>query len=292
VFGLLDIVHNFAQFSTYECQVYGAGGGCFSIGGRYADSNSPDTWSYGGVMQAGYKLTDQVRIGAFVDQTFDADGQDIDLDKNTPMFGFNLIWNQNPDWLGFQLKLGNTYQNLDANIHRATIGASQNANGDTEFTAQTYLAQASYRFLSDSKKSLYEPVFAARYSQVKMDGFTDNAGAPLIYNSAKNETTSLIMGMKTRHQLAPKWYALLDVAVEHDIDDDEDQLTARINGMTSSFSSASFNSTDDKTRLLGSLGGIYMITPNQQLEAKYYVQESRYNNNEDTLLFANYSLGF
>ena len=292
VAGQINNNMNFAHMTTYDCQVYGEQGGCLSIGGRYLDTSSPSGSSFGAVMVGGYKLNDQLRVGGFVDQSFRSRTQNIDLDMNTPMIGFNLVWNQDPAHLGVQLKLANTFQNLDADINRASIGASQAASGNTDIQAQSYLAELSYRYQLN-KEILLQPLLALRYSRVKMDGYVEeDVSAPIRFASNRDRNGTLILGLKTFHQLTQKLNVNANIGYEKDITNHRDNLQASISGMTSSFAGVDPALNIDKTRFFASLGAKYAIDNTQQLEATAYVQQNRYNHGEARVLYLNYSVGF
>ena len=292
VAGQINNNMNFAHMTTYDCQVYGEQGGCLSVGGRYLDTSSPSGSSFGAVMVGGYKLNDQLRVGGFVDQSFRSRTQNIDLDMNTPMIGFNLVWNQDPAHLGVQLKLANTFQNLDADINRASIGASQAASGNTDIQAQSYLAELSYRYQLN-KEILLQPLLALRYSRVKMDGYVEeDVSAPIRFASNRDRNGTLILGLKTFHQLTQKLNVNANIGYEKDISNHRDNLQGSISGMTSSFAGVDPALNIDKTRFFASLGAKYAIDNTQQLEATAYVQQNRYNHGEARVLYLNYSVGF
>ena len=292
VAGQINNNMNFAHMTTYDCQVYGEQGGCLSVGGRYLDTSSPSGSSFGAVMVGGYKLNDQLRVGGFVDQSFRSRTQNIDLDMNTPMIGFNLVWNQDPAHLGVQLKLANTFQNLDADINRASIGASQAASGNTDIQAQSYLAELSYRYQLN-KEILLQPLLALRYSRVKMDGYVEeDVSAPIRFASNRDRNGTLTLGLKTFHQLTQKLNVNANIGYEKDISNHRDNLQGSISGMTSSFAGVDPALNIDKTRFFASLGAQYAIDNTQQLEATAYVQQNRYNHGEARVLYLNYSVGF
>ena len=292
VAGQINNNMNFAHMTTYDCQVYGEQGGCLSVGGRYLDTSSPSGSSFGAVMVGGYKLNDQLRVGGFVDQSFRSRTQNIDLDMNTPMIGFNLVWNQDPAHLGVQLKLANTFQNLDADINRASIGVSQAASGNTDIQAQSYLAELSYRYQLN-KEILLQPLLALRYSRVKMDGYVEeDVSAPIRFASNRDRNGTLILGLKTFHQLTQKLNVNANIGYEKDISNHRDNLQGSISGMTSSFAGVDPALNIDKTRFFASLGAKYAIDNTQQLEATAYVQQNRYNHGEARVLYLNYSVGF
>ena len=75
---------NFANMTTYDCNLFGNNGGCVSVGGRYTGTDNPDTTDTAVVAKAGYKFNEHFRYGAFVDQTANSKTGNVDMDMNTP----------------------------------------------------------------------------------------------------------------------------------------------------------------------------------------------------------------
>ncbi|TXT24502.1 MAG: hypothetical protein FD131_4941 [Rhodocyclaceae bacterium] len=69
VFNASAIASNFANMNTYECNLFDTNGVCVSLGGRYTSVNSPNSETTNGVLVLGYKATQNIRIGAFVDES-------------------------------------------------------------------------------------------------------------------------------------------------------------------------------------------------------------------------------
>ena len=283
---------NFAHMTTYDCEVYGAQGGCISVGGRYTDVTSPDGSSYGAVVVGGYKLNDQFRVGAFLDKSLQSRTQNIDLSMHTPMVGFNMVWNQHPTNLGLQVKLANTFQSLGADISRTSVGSSQLATGNTNIQAQSYIAEVAYRY-SPNSNILFQPLAALRYTRTKMDGYTeDDVSAPIRFDSNRDRNTTLIFGLKTSHQVKQKLSLGANLGYEKDIRNQRDELRGSISGMTSSFTAVDPALSVDKTRFFASLASRYTIDSNQQIEATAFLQQNRYNDGETRVMYVNYSIGF
>ena len=70
-FGSFAMTTNFANLNTYDCGLFDARGGCFSVGGRFTDvnaKNNSDTDSSALVAVGGFKIDDNLRVAGFIDQ--------------------------------------------------------------------------------------------------------------------------------------------------------------------------------------------------------------------------------
>ena len=279
---------NFANMTTYDCNLFGNNGGCVSVGGRYTGTDNPDTTATAVVAKAGYKFNEHFRYGAFVDQTANSKTGNVDMDMNTPMVGLMGVWNQNPDQLGMQVKLANTFQSTDASITR-NDGLSTNYTGDTDINAQSYVAELSWRHLNNQKDTLLQPFVATRYAIIDQDGYSDGL---VNYGSVEQKTLTALAGVKAFYQYSHKMTYMGSLGVEHDLDEDADDLSVSVSGVSGLTAASMTDGSEDKTRLLGSVGARFFVTPNQRLEGKVMYEQLRYNNADNTTAYVNYTIGF
>ena len=278
---------NFANMTTYDCNLFGNNGGCVSVGGRYTGTDNPDTTATAVVAKAGYKFNEHFRYGAFVDQTANSKTGNVDLDMNTPMVGFMGVWNQNPDQLGMQVKIANTYQQTDATITRNGLG--NDFSGDTDIDAQSYVAELSWHHLNDQKNTLLQPFVATRYAIINQDSYSDGF---VNYGSVEQKTLTALAGVKAFYQYSPKMTYLGSLGMEYDLDEDADDLSVSVSGVSGLTAASLTDGGEDKTRFLGSVGARFFVTPNQRLEGKVMYEQLRYNNADSTTAYVNYTIGF
>ena len=279
---------NFANMTTYDCNLFGNNGGCVSVGGRYTGTDNPDTTATAVVAKAGYKFNEHFRYGAFVDQTANSKTGNVDMDMNTPMVGLMGVWNHNPNQLGMQVKLANTFQSTDASITR-NDGLSTNYTGDTDINAQSYVAELSWRHLNNQKDTLLQPFVATRYAIIDQDGYSDGF---VNYGSVEQKTLTALAGVKAFYQYSHKMTYMGSLGVEHDLDEDADDLSVSVSGVSGLTAASMTDGGEDKTRLLGSVGARFFVTPNQRLEGKLMYEQLRYNNADNTTAYVNYTIGF
>ena len=280
---------NFANMTTYDCNLFGNDGSCVSVGGRYTGTDNRDTTATAVVAKVGYKFNEHFRWGAFVDQTASSKTGNVDLDTHTPMMGFMGVWNQNTDQLGMQVKLANTYQQTGATITRNGLGSGDDYRGDTDIDAQSYVAELSWRQLNNQKDTLLQPFVAIRYAIIDQDAYSDGF---VNYGGVEQKTLTALAGVKAFYQYSHKMTYLGSLGVEYDLNEDADDLSVSVSGVSGLTAASMTSGGEDKTRLLGSIGARFFVTPNQRLEAKLMYEQLRYNNADSTTAYVNYAIGF
>lgn len=290
VFNSAAIASNFANMNTYDCNLFDARGLCVSVGGRYTSVGSPDSDSSSGVLVLGYKASQQLRIGAFIDESFNRNTPSgIDLRNRVPLMGFFGVWNQNADGLGWQVKLANAYQSKDVDITRDVVGSSEAGKGSTELTVESYVSELSYAF-NQGSKTLLRPYLAARYTLIEQDGYTErDVSTPLTVAALKDRSTSLLAGIKVHHRIAPKVTLTGSLGVEQDLEHKVGRYAASgVAGLTSE----SFNGDIKRTRAVASAGAFFDAARGQRLSFDVYYQELAFERTGSTTAYAHYTVGF
>ena len=281
---------NFANMTTYDCNLFDGKENCISVGGRVTESSGTDTSL---VLVAGQKISENLRIGGYIDQTINHDNyNDIDINVNVPLIGAMAVWNENADQQGLQLKISNSYQSNDAEITRAVVGSSELAKGDTTIETQSYIAEASYRIEDAVNDITLKPFSAVRYMKTELDGYTEkDVGAPISYNEMVEENVAAIVGVKAYKKISPKITLNGSLGLEHDLNNNDADLKGTISGI-SAFNSASIGNDKNDTRALASLGAHLYLDGGQRVEVKGMYQELRYKKDNATTVYVTYTLPF
>ena len=289
VFQNMEASGKFAHMTTYDCNLFGKQDYCVSLGGRITNSEGKDQ---AGTLIIGKKVNDNLRLGAFLDNSISQKGyKDINLTNNIPLLGVMAVWNQNKNYEGLQLKAGNTYQSKDAEITRASVITSELAKGDTEIDTKSYIVEASYNYKMDTNVSL-QPFVALRYMKTEMDGYTEkDASAPVTYQKMDQDSFTALTGLKAQYQFSPKFSINGSLGLEHDISDNEAKLQGSISGI-SPFNASAISSDINKNRLIASVGADMIVFDNNRVGVKGAYQELKYKNEDATTFFVTYTLPF
>lgn len=292
IFNTSAITSNFANMNTYDCNLFDAKGMCISAGGRYTTVDNPNSNSTSAVVVLGYKATPNVRIGGFLDQNINNNTPSgIDISNKNPLMGAFVVWNQNQDGLGYQVKLANAYQDKNVNTTREVIGTSEAGKGSTDLTTQSYVGEVSYAF-NYNDKTLLRPYLALRHTTIKQDAYTETGVAtPLSYASLEDRSTTALLGLKLNHQLTPQTTLTASLGIEQDLEHSVDQYSASSTGI-SGLTSENFNDSIKRTRPVASAGAYYAVSKTQRIAGDIYYQQLPFQSTGSTTAYFNYTIGF
>ena len=287
-FNSASLISNFSN--TYDCNLFDVKGMCISAGGRYSTVDNPSSSSSAAVVTLGYKVSPNIRIGGFLDQSVNTHSPTgIDISNKHPMMGAFAYWNQNADGLGYQVKVANAYLDKDLSTIRDVIGTSEAGRGNTSLNSRSYVSELSYAFMF-KENTLVRPYFALRHTSIEQDAYTETGvTTPLTYSALNDRTTSALMGVKFKHALTPKTNLIGSLGVEQDLHNKTDRLTASgVSGLTSE----NFSGNLYHTRPVASLGATYDITKTQRLAGEVLVQQLPFQSTAGATAYVNYMIGF
>ena len=290
VHNIASLISHYPNSSTYDCNLFDVKGMCISAGGRYSTVDNPSSNSSAAVVTLGYKVNSNIRIGGFLDQSVNTHSPTgIDISNKHPMMGAFAYWNQQPDGLGYQVKLANAYQDKDLTTTRDVIGTSEAGTGKTSLNSRSYVGELSYAFMY-KENTLVRPYFALRHTTIEQDAYTETGvTTPLTYSAINNRTTSALMGVKFKHALTPKANLIGSLGVEQDLHNKTDRLTATgIAGLTSENLSGDLH----RTRPVASIGATYDIAKTQRLSGEVLVQQLPFQSTAGATAYFNYMIGF
>ena len=284
---------NFANMNTYDCNLFDQNNMCISAGGRYTNIDNPNSNNSAAVVVLGYKVSPNIRIGGFLDQSVNNNTPTgVHLSNSNPMMGAFAVWNQNANGLGYQVKIANAYQDKDVTTTRDIINTSEAGTGKTNLNTQSYVGELSYAF-NYQDSTLVSPYFALRYTNIKQDAYTEeltsSVTAPLSYAKLGDRSTTALMGVKLNHALTPKTNLTASLGIEQDINHQVDKLTA---SGVADLTSENFNNNIKRTRPVASAGAYYAVTKTQRLSGEVYYQQLPFQSTGSATAYVNYMIGF
>ena len=240
-------------------------------------------------MVAGYKFSDTLRIGGFYHSNLShKTPASFQLSDKTPLTGGLVVWNQNPNHLGLQVKLANAQQQKYATFTREIVGTSEEGKGQTVLEAKSYVAELQYGY-QYSENTVLRPYFAARSAVIKQNSYTEiGNSSPLTFNEIQDKSTTVLVGLKSNTDLNQKLSLKGSVGIEYDIEHSVDKLEPTgISGLSSVSLTDDFN----KTRPVVSLGFDYALTPTQRISGTLQYQELPYLSKTETNAYLHYTIG-
>jgi autotransporter-associated beta strand protein len=278
---------------NYDCSLFDVHGLCISTGGRYTNTNTPTGDSTGALVIGGYRVNDNVRVGAYLDQGISSSTPTgVNLKQHNPLFGAFAVWQARQDGLGAQVKLAAGYNDSDMTVTRAVVGASEAGSGSTSLTSQAVSVVGSYG-VEMQGSWIASPYAGIRYTDVKAGGYTEATSsavtAPLTYSSLSQSTTSLLAGIRWFGKLTDRVGLNGSIGVEQDVSNSNSNYTATgVAGLTS----VVFNSDINKTRPVASVGTTVSIDKRQQLAFNVMYREEAFRNSSTTSAYGTYTIGF
>ena len=280
---------------NYDCSLFSNNNMCVAIGGRYSKYDFDGQHNAADILVLGYKVNPNFRVGAHMDQKLNRSNlTGISLDNKTPMFGLMAVYNENPNGLGLQVKVANSYQDQDITATRTVFSTSEAGSGKTNLKTQNYLAELSYNIKTDDNL-ISSPYAGVRNSKIKQAGYTESTTTavtdPLTYNALKDKSNTLLIGIREKYKVDNNVSVFGSVGVEKDFNHSVDNYSASdVNN--SGITAINFNSDIKKTRGTGTVGANYNFTPTSMVSASFNYTQLPYQTTDAKNVYINYSVGF
>ena len=280
---------------NYDCSLFSTNNMCVAVGGRYSKYDFDGQHNTADVLVLGYKVNSNFRVGAHMDQKLNRSNlTGISLDNKTPMFGLMAVYNENPNGHGLQVKVANSYQDQDITATRTVFSTSEAGSGKTNLKTQNYLAELSYSIKTDDNL-ISSPYAGFRNSKIKQAGYTESTTTavtdPLTYNALKDESNTLLIGIREKYKVDNNVSVFGSVGVEKDFNHSVDNYSASdVNN--SGITAINFNNDIKKTRGTGTVGANYNFTPTSMVSASFNYTQLPYQTTDAKNVYINYSVGF
>ena len=280
---------------NYDCSLFSNNNMCVAVGGRYSKYDFDGQHNTADVLVLGYKVNPNFRVSAHMDQKLNRSNlTGISIDNKTPMFGLLAVYNENPNGLGLQVKVANSYQDQDITATRTVFSTSEAGSGKTNLKTQNYLAELSYNIKTDDKL-ISSPYAGVRNSKIKQGGYTESTTTtvtdPLTYNALKDESNTLLVGIREKYKVDKNISVFGSVGVEKDLHHNVDNYSASdVNN--SGITAINFNNDVKKTRGTGTVGANYNFTPTSMISASFNYAQLPYQTTDAKNVYINYSVGF
>jgi hypothetical protein len=277
---------SFAHINTYDCDTFGKHNWCFSVGGRGTMIANANASKHSSAFLLGKKFSDQFRVALFYDHNHDYyDSKNMIVDKQQPMVGGSLVWNQKDNHSGYAMKLSHAFQQQNLALTRPKVGVSFKGTGETQMTAHDTAAEVKYNYQQNTLT--VSPYGVLRYSNKTIDSFTETtADYPLTYNEISAKTLALIAGIKFIKPLTTSINLNGALAVNHNIHHTIDNLIpSGINGLQR------IDLEDDYTATLpiASFGLEYSISGGHSIATTVQHQALSYQSMSETNIYVQYA---
>jgi len=276
---------------SYDCPIFDKNGICLSTGGRYSTTNANSVSTTSALLIGAYRLSKQIRLGAYVDQNLSNSGNTVNLSNSKPMIGLFGVWNEREDGIGTEVKVSAGYGTKDTTITRQSVGTSETGGGGS--TLKTTGAEITAKYnMAMVDRTIVSPYVGIRYTQNRMNSYVEatnsNVTAPLTYSALNTDAVTAIAGVSMKYQLDSALALLASASLESDLSNNHGTYSATgITGLTA----INFNANSAKTRATFSAGAHYDIDKRQRIYLTGIYRQEAYRSVNTTAVFATYMVG-
>jgi hypothetical protein len=282
----------------YDCSVFDEHGFCVSVGARNSQmgNNYSDSGETAGLLTAAYRVTQELRLGGFIDQNLVTQSPTGVDPKNTqPMLGAFAVYQENPNFSGLMIRAALAYQEGDLRITRPQLDNTEPGTGGARTSALAFGGEIAYGVPLDSTW-VAQPYAGLRRSDSQRQGYVESTSDavrfPLTYNRFGQTVTSGTAGLRLRGAITPEFSLIFGAGMEYDLDSKVDRYagTSTIAGLETFSINAS--QQQNELRAVGSAGMRYMVASNQAIAFDASVRQLPYGNDPSITTMLRYSIGF
>ena len=277
---------------TYDCPVFDKNNVCVSVGARTTAVNTDSVNSTGGLLIGAYRMNDQVRLGAYIDQNISTNSTGIvKVSNSSPMVGVFGVWNEHQDGTGTEVKVSAGYGQKNTTMTRPVVDGTEAGSGSSTLTSQGVQAIGKYGF-AVADKTIVSPYVGLRYTQNNMGGYTEGSSAtvtaPLTYSAVNTNATTVVAGLGANYKVMPDVTLLASAGLENDLSTSNGTYSAT--GLYG-INPISFNSNPVRTRATASAGAYYDLAKNQRVSLNYIFRQEQFQGVNTNAAFLTYAIG-
>jgi hypothetical protein len=282
----------------YDCSVFDQYGLCVSVGARNTQigSNYGDSGETAGLLTAAYRVTQELRIGGFIDQNLVSQSPvGVDPKNTQPMLGAFAVYQENPNFSGLTVRAAVAYQEGDLRITRPELEDTEAGTGRARTSAFAFGGEVAYGFPIDSGW-VAQPYAGLRRSDSQRRGYTettsDSVEFPITYNRFSQMVTSGTAGLRLHGAITPEFSMTFGAGMEYDLDSQMDRYSGRSTIAGLETFSINASQQQNELRAVGSAGMRYMVASNQAVAFDASVRQLPYGNDPSITTMLRYSIGF
>lgn len=294
--GVMDRrLSDLALMSGYDCQTFDKYGVCLSFQARYTNFDSFNEGS--GILTAAYRLTDNVRLGTFIDyRASETEPTGIKFSNDLPTFGAFIGYSQHLNGTGLQGKVLAAVQNDNATVTRDnSLSSTEPGSGKGSLNSYMVSGELGWGF-AVSPSMLATPYVGVRYTDATRGSYseetTTGVAAPISYNAYSQRLTTATAGVRLAGMLTEKVGYQIGAGVEHDLR----QQTSTYSGTSTISGLETFainvDGVKNRTRGVGSVGMFYQVEKNQRLMGNVSIRNQAYTSQTAVSAMAGYQVAF
>lgn len=285
-----------ALMSSYDCQAFDKYGVCLSFQARYTNFDSFNEGA--GILTAAYRLTENVRLGAFIDyRASEKEPTGIKFSNDLPTFGAFVGYSQHLNGTGLQGKVLAAVQNGNATVTRDnSLSSTEPGSGKGSLNSYMISGELGWGF-AVSPSMLATPYVGLRYTDATRGGYTEDTVSgtvdyPVSYSDYSQRLTTATIGVRLAGMLTEKVGYQMGAGLEHDLR----QQTSAYSGTSSISGLETFainvDGVKNRTRGVGSVGMFYQVEKNQRLMGNVSIRNQAYTSQTAVNVMGGYQIAF
>ena len=277
-----------------DCDSFGANGLCVSLGGRATSVQDGFTDTVG-VLNVGYRVSDTLRVGAFIDDgSTSASSNSFSVGSSKPAFGAFAAYSEGSDGKGLQSRFSAAWHSDTVDITRAVLSDTEAGRGQANVDASMVSAEVGYGMVI-SPTMMATPFAGWHYGSVTRDayseGASDTVALPISYAAFSQKQSSAVLGTRLDAVISDDLTLLFQVGGEVELSSSRTSFAGNsgIPGLTGF--GLNDDGAGDEVRVFGSAGARYDLDKNQRLIATV-LGSGQLNGNAGYTVMAGYQIGF
>lgn len=276
-----------------DCTSFDQSGACVSLGLRGSQGAGSEAAA---LVTGAFRITPELRIGFFLDQTMAAGSEGGVTPRNTaPMVGAFVVHQRSPDAAGLTLRAAVAYRQGDLRITRPQLPDTEPGAGRARATALAFGVEAAYG-VPMGEGWIAQPHLGLRRSDSRRKGYgegtADNVEYPIRYAGFGQRVTSATAGLRLRGAVTPRVAVVAGGGVEYDLRTDSDRYegSSDIAGLESFSIDAGRHV--NRLRAVASAGLRYAVSGSQALMADASLRQPHAGNDASVTATIRYAVGF
>jgi hypothetical protein len=280
---------------SQDCTQFSDNRICMQFGGSSTKISSPKITSNSIFLNGAYRISNQWRLGAYVDAgniTSEPNLTYVKQNGNNPIFGAYSVYSDKIGGQEFNLRLGANIGSTDLDITLPALGNLGSLSRSINIKAQSYLALVSTHLIDRPKFSLL-PYLGTTFTSMNIEGSNNNSSRlsnlPIIFNGVSTKIFALQLGFNAVFRPVETVTIAASAGIQH-------TLSSNISNM--SMSSLSTNTSFTGQTSLASNTPTFMFLTKyrplrgHELTAKITYRQEVYERIGVTSYMLNYSFGF
>jgi hypothetical protein len=280
---------------TNDCTQFSSDGICAQVGARYAELSSPKITSKSIILNGAYRITDQWRLGAYVDAgniTSQPSFTYVKQNGNDPILGAYSVYSDKIGSQPYSLRIGANVGSTSVDVSTPNIGGLGSLSRTINIKAQSYLVLVNTQVAIHPKAALI-PYLGTTYTGMKIDGGNNNSSRlsnlPIIFNGVSTDVFALQAGLNSVFRPAQTLTLSASAGIQHTLSSSISNLSISESIIASPYTGKSNLATNVPAFMALAK---YSPIPDHELMAKVIYRQEVYQRIGVTSYTLAYSIGF